>query len=53
VIFKWGGLPPLDFIAKLAALMPLPRTNMTRFHGWWSETRLPNPKAIFGCVSHC
>ena len=24
---------PLDFIAKLAALVPMPRTNLTRFHG--------------------
>jgi hypothetical protein len=24
---------PLDFIAKLAALVPKPRTNLTRFHG--------------------
>jgi hypothetical protein len=24
---------PLDFIARLAALMPKPRVNLTRFHG--------------------
>jgi hypothetical protein len=24
---------PLDFIAKLAALVPKPRVNLTRFHG--------------------
>ncbi|MFT6301123.1 MAG: hypothetical protein ACI9XK_000095 [Granulosicoccus sp.] len=24
---------PLDFMAKLAALVPRPRTNLTRFHG--------------------
>ncbi len=24
---------PLDFIARLAALIPRPRTNLTRFHG--------------------
>jgi len=28
VIFK-----PLDFIARLAALVPMPRVNLTRFHG--------------------
>jgi hypothetical protein len=28
VIFK-----PLDFISKLAALVPKPRVNLTRFHG--------------------
>jgi hypothetical protein len=33
VIFEWGGPPSLDFIAKLAALVPKPRTNLTRFHG--------------------
>ena len=30
VIFERGGPPPLDFIAKLAALVPKPRTNLTR-----------------------
>ena len=33
VLFERGGLPPLDFMAKLAALVPRPRTNLTRFHG--------------------
>jgi hypothetical protein len=33
IIFERGGPPPLDFIAKLAALVPKPRTNLTRFHG--------------------
>ena len=33
VIFERGGLPSLDFIAKLAALVPKPRVNLTRFHG--------------------
>ena len=26
-------LDPLDFIARLAALVPRPRLNLTRFHG--------------------
>ena len=26
-------LEPLDFIARLAALVPLPRVHLTRFHG--------------------
>ena len=26
-------LEPMDFIAKLAALVPKPRVNLTRFHG--------------------
>ena len=29
VVFERGGLPPLDFMAKLAALVPRPRTNLT------------------------
>jgi len=33
VVFERGGLPPLDFIARLAALVPKPRVNITRFHG--------------------
>ena len=31
---------PLDFIAKLAALAPKPRVNLTRFHGVFA----PNSK---------
>jgi hypothetical protein len=31
---------PLDFIAKLAALVPKPRVNLTRFHGIFA----PNSK---------
>ena len=27
------GFEPLDFIAKLAALVPPPRAHLTRFHG--------------------
>ena len=34
---SWRGahvvLDPLDFIARLAALVPRPRFNLTRFHG--------------------
>ena len=33
VIFERGGHPPLDFMARLAALVPKPRVNLTRFHG--------------------
>jgi hypothetical protein len=28
-----GGHPPVDFIARLAALVPKPRVNLTRYHG--------------------
>ena len=28
-----NGFEPLEFIAKLAALVPKPRVNLTRFHG--------------------
>ena len=33
---------PLDFIAKLAALVPKPRTNLTRFHGVFARGGLPS-----------
>jgi hypothetical protein len=29
---------PLDFIAHLAALVPHPRVNLTRFHGVFAPT---------------
>lgn len=28
-----GFEPPVDFMARLAALVPAPRVNLTRFHG--------------------
>ena len=28
-----GGHPPVDFIARLASLVPKPRVNLTRYHG--------------------
>ena len=40
VIFERGGPPPLDFVARLAALVPRPRVNLTRFHGVFA----PNSK---------
>ena len=33
---------PLDFIAKLAALIPKPRTNLTRFHGVFAPNSKPS-----------
>ena len=33
VAFDRGGHPPVDFIARLAALVPRPRVNLTRYHG--------------------
>jgi hypothetical protein len=33
VAFERGGHPPVDFIARLAALVPKPRINLTRYHG--------------------
>jgi len=41
VLFERGGLPPLDFIARLAALVPKPRVNLTRFHGVFVRGGLP------------
>ncbi len=29
---------PLDFIAKLASLVPKPKVNLTRFHGVFAQT---------------
>lgn len=37
---------PLDFVARLAALVPMPRVNLTRFHGVFapnSSYRAGNP----------
>ena len=31
---------PLDFIARLAALVPKPRVNLTRFHGVFAPNRV-------------
>jgi len=33
VAFERGGHPPVDFVARLAALVPKPRVNLTRYHG--------------------
>ena len=33
VAFDRGGHPPVDFVARLAALVPKPRVNLTRYHG--------------------
>jgi hypothetical protein len=41
---------PLDFIAKLAALVPKPRVNLTRFHGVFVGMP-PNPITNFVCES--
>ena len=30
---------PVDFIAKLAALVPPPRAHLTRFKAYWPRTR--------------
>jgi hypothetical protein len=34
-IFR-GDYQPLDFIARLAALVPKPRVNLMRFHGFFA-----------------
>ena len=39
VAFDRGGHPPLDFIARLAALVPKPRVNLTRYHGVLAPAR--------------
>ncbi len=40
VIFERGGHPPLDFMARLAALVPRPRVNLTRLD---AEHPVPYP----------
>jgi len=34
-------LSPMEFIGRLAALVPKPRVNLTRFHGVFSRGGLP------------
>jgi hypothetical protein len=36
---------PLDFIARLAALVPKPRVNLTRFHGVFVRGWPPPPNS--------
>jgi hypothetical protein len=43
VIFNRGGHPPLDFLARLAALVPRPRVNLTRFHGVFAASSAAVP----------
>jgi len=38
-------LEPLDFIARLPALVPLPRMHLTRYHGVFAP-RVPPPSAL-------
>ena len=46
---------PLDFIGKLAALVPPPRANLTRFHGVFAPNRsaaeVTKPKAKSAAVT--
>ncbi len=39
VAFDRGGHPPVDFVARLAALVPKPRVNLTRYHGVLAPAR--------------
>jgi len=46
---------PLDFIARLAALVPKPRVNLTRFHGVFapnSQSRRGHQYETFGVGRH-
>jgi len=36
---------PLDFMARLVALVPTPRVNLTRYHHIWGQS-LSAPKKI-------
>jgi len=33
VAFEGAAIRPVDFVARLAALVPKPRVNLTRYHG--------------------
>jgi hypothetical protein len=39
-------LEPLDFIARLAALVPRPRLNLTRFHSAGESSRTVRPQGV-------
>jgi len=39
-------LEPLDFMARLAALVPRPRSNLTRFHGLFAPNSKHRPKIV-------
>jgi hypothetical protein len=41
---------PLDFIAKLAALVPRPRVNLTRYHNTitWAFSNPRTAKTVYG-----
>jgi hypothetical protein len=39
---------PLDFIARLAALVPKPRVNLTRFHGVFAPNSSPRSQVTPG-----
>ena len=39
-------LEPLDFIARLAAIVPRPRLNLTRFHGVFAPNSKYRPKIV-------
>ena len=42
MIFDRGGHPPLDFIARLVALIPKPGVNLARYHGVFARGGLPS-----------
>jgi hypothetical protein len=42
---------PLDFIARLAALVPKPRVNLTRFHGVFAPLCPLGATANTGCCA--
>ena len=39
-------LEPLDFVARLASLVPRPRLNLTRFHGVFAPNFKLRPKIV-------
>jgi hypothetical protein len=43
VAFEGAAICPVDFIARLAALVPKPRVNLTRYHGVLACAARPQP----------
>ena len=43
VAFEGAAIRPVDFIARLAALVPKPRVNLTRYHGVLACAARPQP----------
>jgi hypothetical protein len=48
VAFEGAAIRTVDFIARLAALVPKPRVNLTRYHGVLACAARPEPPLARG-----